>query len=244
MDRLPRAPISDRRLTARPAPPPKGWLDRLRDRASEDREVLPLVLISGTLGLVAGILISFAVRGPIDDNAKDVLVAGLGGGLGLLTGLSVAVLGFRNARAIAREQNKREDRYRFAADKQAAFARLLSTGDVARTSTEAAAIDPTKKNTDRAGERIDELTAVQEVAELLGSSAVEDAVAEYVGGLLEYYNLMLEISGMTQARRDKAMAPGSRWEKVQQGVFDRRAMALRAMRRDLDLVRSPARRRS
>lgn len=243
MDRLPRGPVGGRRLATRMAPPHRGWFDRLWDRKSEEHEVIGLGLISGSIGLVAGILISFAVRGPIDDNAKDVLVAGLGGGLGLLTGLSVAFLGFRNARAIAKEQNKREDRYRFAADKQAAYSRLLSTGDVARTATESAANDPTQRKIDRAAEQIDQLTADQEVAALLGSSTVDDAAIDYVDALLSYYNLMIEISDMTPARRDKAMAPGSTWEKLHEGVLDRRAVALRAMRSDLELVRPTIRRR-
>ena len=173
--------------------------------------------------------------GPITENVKDVLVTGLGGLLGLMTGLTIAFLGSRNARQAERDRNKREDLYRFAADRQAAFARLLAAGDSARTATYAAANDPTKPNLTRASENVDQVTSAQDVAVLLGSERVNRAIDEYAEALVDYYNLMDEFAGLTPAGRQKGLE-GTKWKKAEARVYDYREEALRLMREDLQIV--------
>jgi len=213
---------------------PGGWL---ADRAGSGPDGLAIAVIASAVALIAGVLVGAALAGPIGDNAKDVLIAGIGGLLGLLTGVSVAFLGFRNAKDSELARFQREDQYRFAADKQTAFSHLLGVGDAARTSAETAAGDPVQRNINVATEKIDQLSVAQEAAALLGAMRVDDAVGEYVDALIAYYNLMLELADETPAARRKSMQPQGRWDVAQDLVFDRRLKAIDAMRADLGLTR-------
>ena len=98
---------------------------------------------------------------------------------------------------------------------KAAFARLLAAGDVARTSTYAAAHDPTKANINRASENVDQVTAAQDVAVLLTSDRVARVIGAYAESLVDYYNLMIDLADLTPAARSKALADGNDWELIQ-----------------------------
>jgi hypothetical protein len=193
------------------------------------------LVFAGVVGvtLVLGILVGLGLSRPVDDNTKDVLVAGIGGVLGFLTGLSVAAVGIRSSRATDSERFKREDRYRFAADKQAAYSRLLSAGDLARAAVFVAGGDAPGATLQRAGDRVDEMSAAEDVAALLGSSEVQVAARTYVELVLDFYNLTESISRLPVARRNAAVQDESDWDQAHLDVNDQREVVIRAMREDL-----------
>jgi hypothetical protein len=216
--------------------PQRSWTGRAADLLGDDADGAAVALIAGAAGFVSGIIVSLTVSGAIGDNAKDVLIAGIGGGLGLLTGVSVAFLGFRRSRAADEVRFRREDRHRYAADRHAAFARLLSTGDIARTSTYNAGLDPLKKNVDLASENVDQVTAAQDVAALLASDRVNDAAEDYASSIIAYYNVMIEISDLAATARRKAL-DGEPWSKAHDEILVQRQRVLGLMRADLGLGR-------
>jgi hypothetical protein len=197
------------------------------------RMTVAFVAAAVSLWFTVGFIVGVGVTHPIDDNSKDVLVAGIGGLLGLLTGVSVAVIGLRNSRTADRERFDREDRYRFAADRQTAYSKLRSTGDLARAAVGAAGRQQTDQQLVLASDRVDEMSAAQDVTALLGSATVNTAASEYVNAIIEFYNMTINIPDLAPAERLTAVAAGSPWAKSHEIVMRKRSRVLRTMRQDL-----------
>ena len=193
------------------------------------------VVLFVAVGAVAGFIVGAATAPQINPELVAAVAAASPGllstGLGALAGLAVTLVGFLYNRQIAERGWARENRYRYAMNKQVAFADLLNAGEALRLGLNDWAAQRPGADA-RAAELFGTMSRAQDVVELLGNEPVVGLSKDYYKSMYAFNSATMDLPN-DETARDAAWSDDSAWRQVEAANLEERKRIIAAMRAEL-----------